>query len=187
MEMHHARLDRVVSLEAAVREQLEHLAVLAEHVSLELCHPIRVGDKTEMLEQNRGDTAVMELVEHRERNFRAIWKGAADVTPDADEALAPVLGHRRSQPDVIVEVELRQTRKIGRRQVALQPHEPKIDRLLAESTKMLVQALLIVRPNRADPDRGTIEHRRVDAIFSRLADHSDDRVYRDSAWNLPRI
>src|SRR5271156_413821 len=140
-----------------------------------------------MLEQNRGDTAVMELVEHGERNFRAIRTGAADVTPDADEALAPVLGHRRSQPDVIVEVKIRQTRKIGRRQVALQPHEPKIDRLLAESAKMLVQALLIVRPNRADSDGGTVEHRRVNAIFPRLTDHNDDRVYRDSAWNLPRI
>ena len=81
---------------------------------------MRVGDKTEMFEQDRGDTAVVELVEHRERDFRAIWIGAADVTPDADEALAPVLSHRRRQPDVIVEVELSQTREILRRQVALQ-------------------------------------------------------------------
>src|SRR5208337_1676243 len=115
-----------------------------------------------------GDTVPLELVEHRERHFRAIRMGAADVTADADEALAPVLGHRRSQPDVIVEVEISETLEIGRRQVALQPHEAKIDRLLAESPKMVVQPLLIIWPNRADPDRRTVEHRRVDAIFSRL-------------------
>src|ERR1700735_173873 len=100
MEMHDARLDRVVTLEAVVREYLEHLAVLAEHVGLELCHPVRVGDEAEMLEQYRGDAVPLKLVEHRERDFRAIWTGAADVTPDADEALAPVLDHSRSQPDV---------------------------------------------------------------------------------------
>ncbi len=62
-------------LEAAVREHLEHLAVLAEHVGLELCDPVRVGDETQMLEQHRGDTAALELVENRERDFRAIWIG----------------------------------------------------------------------------------------------------------------
>src|ERR1700735_2124805 len=185
MEMHDARLDRVVSLEAVVREYLEHLAVLAEDVGLELCHSIRVGDKTEMLEENRCDAMPLELVEHRERDLGTIWTVAANVPPDADETLASVLSHRRRQPDVIVEVELSQTREIVRRQVALQPHESKIDRLLAESAKMLVQPFLIVRPNRPDTDAGAVEHRRVDAIFSRLAYHNDGRVYRDCALKLP--
>ena len=125
--MHDARLDRVLSLEAAVREYLEHLAVLAEHVGLELGDPVGVGDKPEMLEQRRGDTVPLELVEHRERNFRAAWIGANDITADADEALAPILNHRRGQPDMIFEVELGETLQIVGRQVAPNPHEPKIN------------------------------------------------------------
>ena len=160
METHDARIQSAMTLETAVREHLQHLAVLAEHVGLEFRDPVRIGDETQMFEQQRADAAALEPVENRERYLGAMRIGAANVTADADKALASILSQRRGEADVILEIELGQALQILRRQVAPDPHESKIHGLLAESLEMLVQALLIVGPNRADSDRGAVQHRR---------------------------
>jgi hypothetical protein len=70
---------------------------------------------------------------------------------------------------VSFEVELRQVLQIGRRQISPDSHETKINRLPAETFKMLMQALFVVRTNRADADSAAVDHRRIDAIVPRLA------------------
>src|SRR5580700_7497170 len=189
--MHDARVQRSAALEAAVREHLEHLTVLSEYVGLEFRDSVRIGDTAQMLEQQRADAMALELVEDSERDFRAMRIGAANVTADADEALASILSQRRSQSDVTFEIELGQMLQILRRQVAPDSHESKIDRLLAEPLEMLVQAFLIVGTNCADQDRVTIEHRDLDAIVRRVdqhfvISHIGNRVYRAHAHWHPR-
>src|SRR5208282_2040694 len=125
VEMNDARIQRAVHLETAVREYLQHLAVVAEHVGFELRDPVCLSDETQMFEQQRADAAALELVENCERDLCAMRIGAANVTTDADEALAPILGYGRGQAGVILEVELGQTLEIVRRQIALGPHETK--------------------------------------------------------------
>jgi hypothetical protein len=44
--MHDARIERALSLETAVREYLEHLAILAQHVGFEFLDAVRIGDTT---------------------------------------------------------------------------------------------------------------------------------------------
>src|SRR5271156_7032002 len=193
MEMHDARIQRSLGLETAVREHLQHLAVLAEHISLELRYAVRIGDQTQMIEQQGADAVALDLAANRERNRGATRIGAADVAADADEPLAPVLGQGRREPDMIFEVELGEMLQIVGRQVAPNPHESKIDRLLAHAFEMIVQALLIVGANRANPHRGAVEHRRVGEIFTRVDRHvvishrTVSRVYRDFAWDRARV
>ena len=148
-----------------MREHLEHLPVLTEHVGFELRDAVRIGDKTQMFQQQRADTASLEPVENRERDFRASRIGAANITADADKPLATVLSNRRREPDVILEIELGQPLQILRRQIAPDPHESKINRLLAKPPEMLMQPVFIVSPNRPNPHRDAIEHRSLDAIF----------------------
>ena len=112
--MHHARVQSSEALEAAVREYFQHLAVLAEHVGLEFRDSVRVCDEPQMFEQQRPDAAALEAVENRERDFRAMRIGAANITADADEALASILSQRRGQSDVIFEIELGQMLQILR-------------------------------------------------------------------------
>src|ERR1700731_5353086 len=115
--------------------------------------------------------------------------GAANVTPDADEPLASILSQRRRQSDMILEIELGQMLQILRRQVAPDPHESKINRLLAEPLEVLVQTFPIVGTNCADQDRGAVEHRDLDAIVPRVdqrvaTSHTGHRVYRAPAhWH----
>ena len=106
--MHDARSQRSAALEATVREYLEHLAVLAEHVGFKLADSVRIGDETQMLQQQRADAVALELVANGERDLGAMRIGAADVTADADEALAAVLGQGRGQTDVILEIQIGQ-------------------------------------------------------------------------------
>ena len=107
--MYDARIQRAVDLETAVGEYLQHLAVVAEDVGFEFRDPVCISDKTQMLEQQGGDAAALELVENCERDLCATRIGAANVTTDSDEALAPIVGQRRGQTDVILEVELGET------------------------------------------------------------------------------
>ena len=152
-------------------EHLEHLPVLAQHVGLELRDPVRIGDKTQMLEQQRADAAALEPVENRKRDFRTTRIGAANITTDANKPLATVFSNRRSKPDVILEIKLCQPFQIIRRQIAPDPHESKINRLLAKPPEMRMQPLLIVATNRPNPNRATIEHSNVDTIFLRVVNH----------------
>src|SRR5208337_4561206 len=171
MKMYDAGIERPIGLETTVREHLQHRPVLAQHVGLEFRDRVCIGDQTQMFEQQCAYTVALELVQYRERDFRATWVRAANVTADADEALATVLGQRRRQADVIFEVELGQPPEILRRQIAFDPHETKIHGLLAEAREMLVQAILIVRANRTDSDRGAVERHRIDAIIPRVTEY----------------
>ena len=181
--MHDSNIQRAPALEAAVREHLEHLAVLAEHISLEFRDSVRISDQSQMLEQDGADAASLEPVENCKRDFRASRIGAADITADADKALAPALIQCRGQPDVILEIEIGQPLQIVRRQVAPDSHESKIDGLFAEAPEMIMQALLIVGTNRADSNRAAVEHRSLDAVIPRVDQyvaifHIGYRVYR---------
>src|SRR5260370_35766237 len=102
--MHDARIQRALALEAHVREYLEHLPILAEHFGLEFRDSVGYGDESQMFEQQRADAAPLELFENCECDFCAIRLGAANVTTDAEKALAPVLSQRRSETDVILEI-----------------------------------------------------------------------------------
>ena len=104
--MHDARIQRTTAREDTVREYLQHPAVLAEHVSLEFRDPVRIGDETQMFEQQSADAAPLELVEYRQGDFRAMVIGSADVTADADQTFTTVLSLRRYEADVTLEVEL---------------------------------------------------------------------------------
>ena len=112
--MHDAHIQRAPALEAAVREHLEHLAVLAEHISLEFRDSVRIGDQSQMLEQDGADAASLEPVENCKRDFRASRIRAADVSADSDKALTPILIQCRGQPDVILEIEIGQPPQIVR-------------------------------------------------------------------------
>src|ERR1700691_3919904 len=169
--MYDTRIQSAVALETAVREHLEHLAVLAEDVGLEFRDTVRIGDATQMFEQQRADAVALEAIENRKRDLGATGIGASDITADADEALAPVLSQRRGQANVILEIELSQLLQILLRQVAPYPHETKIDGLFAHALEMIVQSLLVVGTNRANPDRGAIERHGVHAIGPRVDQH----------------
>ena len=104
--MHDARVQRALALEAHVRENLEHLAILAEHVGLEFCDAVRIVDTSQMFEQERADAVSLELVANRERDFCAMRIVPANITTDADEALAPVLSQRRGETDMTLEIEV---------------------------------------------------------------------------------
>src|ERR1700688_556491 len=122
-EMHDARVQTAAALETAVREHLEHLAVLAEHIGLEFRDAVRVGDATQMFEQHRADAAALEPIENRERDFCAMLIGTANEAADPDEPLASILSQRGRQSDVILEIELGQMLQILRRQVTPDSHE----------------------------------------------------------------
>src|SRR6266481_7844661 len=124
-----------------------------------------------MFEQYCADATPLEPVENRERNLCATRIFAANVTPDANEPLASFLSQRGNQSDVILEIEIGQTLQILRRQGAPDPHESKIDGLLTKPLEVLVQALLIVRANRANSYRSAVEHRRIDGIILRVDQH----------------
>ena len=104
--MHDARVQGSLALETAVREHLQHLPVFTEHIGLEFRDPICIRDKTQMLEQQRADTASLEPVENCKRDFRTSLIGAANITTHADKPLATVLSNRRGEPNVILEIQL---------------------------------------------------------------------------------
>ena len=60
--MHDARIERAASLETSVREHVQHLAILAENIGFEFLDAVRVRDSTQMLQQDRADTAALGLV-----------------------------------------------------------------------------------------------------------------------------
>ena len=160
-----------MALEAHVREYFEHLAVLTEHVGLEFRYAVRVGDESEMFEQQGADAVSLEFVANRERDFCAMRIVPANITTNADEALAPILSQRRGQSDMTLEIEFSYMLQILRRQVAPDSHESKVDGLLAEASEMIVQTLLIVGMNRSNPHRSAIEHPDINAIFPRVDQH----------------
>jgi acetyl-CoA acetyltransferase len=168
--MHDARLERAMLLKTAVGEDLEHLAVLAEHVGLEFLDTVRVGDASQMLQQICADAAALEAVENGECDLGAGRILSADVAADSDEALAAILRQRRDQADVSFEVELGETLQIIGGQVAPDTHEAKIDRLFAEAVKVLEQALLVIGTNGADLDGAAVEHRCVGAVVARIVE-----------------
>ena len=104
--MHDARVQRAMALEAHVREYFEHLPILAEHVGLEFRDAVRFGDASQMFEQQGADAVSLKFVTNRKRDFRAMRIVPANITTDADEALAPVLSQRRSETDMTLEIEL---------------------------------------------------------------------------------
>ena len=69
--MDDAGVERAVHDEAARREHLEHLVVLAEHVGLELGDAGGARDRRQVLEQQRADAAALVLVGDRERDLGA--------------------------------------------------------------------------------------------------------------------
>ena len=103
--MHDARVQRAMALEAHVREHLEHLPILAEHVGLEFRDSVRFGYASQMFEEQRADAVSLEFVANRERDFCAMRIVPANITTDADEALASILGQRRGQSDMTLEIE----------------------------------------------------------------------------------
>ena len=169
MQMHDARIKRSLPLETAVREYFQHLAILTQHVGFEFLDAIRIRDPTQMMQQDRADTASLELVQNRKRNLSTLRIGAAYVPTNADETLASGVGQRRDQAGVRFEIELRQVLQIGGRQIAPDSHETKINRLPAQTPEMLMQAFLIVRTNRANSDRAAVDHPRVDTVVARVA------------------
>ena len=94
-----------MALEAHVRKHLEHLAILAQYVGLEFRDAVGIGDESEMFEQQGTDAVSLELVENRERDFCAMRIVPANITTDANEALAPILSQRRGETDMTLEIE----------------------------------------------------------------------------------
>src|SRR6266481_639595 len=82
---------------------------------------------------------------------------------DRADALALVFIENR-------ECDFRATR-IFSANVAADSHEAKVDRLLAESAKMLVETILIVGGDGADSDRSAVAQRGVDGVFSGIDAH----------------
>ena len=70
--MHDARVQSAPGLKAAVREHLQHLAILAKYIGLEFLDSVRIGNQAQMFEQQRADAAALEAVEDRECDFRAM-------------------------------------------------------------------------------------------------------------------
>jgi len=103
--MHDARVQGAAALETAVREHLEHLAILAEHVGLEFRDPVCFGDTSQMFEQQRADAVSLEFVANRERDFCVMRIVPANITTNADEALARIFSQRRGEADMTLEIE----------------------------------------------------------------------------------
>src|SRR5262249_40321745 len=117
--------------EAALRKDLEHAIVLAEHVRLELGDAGSVGDQRQMLQQHGADAAALMRVRDREGDlgtFRRVRRH--DVASHADDVLGAALQQRRDQADVRVEVQLGEARQLLVREAPLQPEEAEIHRPL---------------------------------------------------------
>ena len=92
MQMHDARIERSPSLETSMREYVEHLPILAQHIGFEFLDAVRIRNPTQMLQQNRPDTAALELVQNRKRNLSMLRIGAAYVPAHTDDPLALAFG-----------------------------------------------------------------------------------------------
>src|SRR5260370_590432 len=66
---------------------------------------------------------------------------------------------------------LGQPLQILRRQMGPDPHESKINRLLAKPLEMIMQPLLIVTTNRPNPYCAAVKHPDIDTIFLRVDQH----------------
>ena len=92
MQMHDARIERSASLETSVREYVEHLPILAQHVGFKLLDAVSIRNATQMLQQDRGDAVSLELVQNRKRNLSTLRIGAANITAHTDDPLVLAFG-----------------------------------------------------------------------------------------------
>src|SRR5271156_3793212 len=99
-----------------MREHFQHLPIVGMHARFELDDPARASDDREMLQQQRADPAPLVIVEYRECYFRSMRIFQAQVSADADKALASILGDRRREADLIAEIEFGEALQILRRQ-----------------------------------------------------------------------
>ncbi len=118
---------RRVTREAAVREHLQHLVVLAEHVGLELRDAAAARDRSQVLEQHRADAPALVRVGDRERDLGAPRPASVrrDVAADADDALLAPLAQRRDQRHAAHEVELGEVSSSASRQPRFAPKNRK--------------------------------------------------------------
>ena len=103
--MHDAGVEAMTNFETAMREYFEHLAVVAEHGGFELGDAALARDECEMFQQDRADTVSLVSIQYRECDLGPMQIFSAQVAADADEAFASILGERRCETDVIVEIE----------------------------------------------------------------------------------
>jgi hypothetical protein len=125
-----AGLERLFDLEAARREQLQHPVVLAEDVGLEPRDPVRSGDGSKVLQEERPDAAALEGVGDDESDLRAIAFAAGrierSVAADADDLLLAIPTHRGHEGDVSLEVEIRETIQVLVAELCRRAEEAKI-------------------------------------------------------------
>ena len=110
-DMNDAILVGAVMLEAALAEDIKHVTIRRHHLGGKFLDAAGVRDTPQMLEQQRRDAAALVFVEHRERDLGAGAILQAIVAAHPDEALLAILGKRRGQTDLVVEIELGEARE----------------------------------------------------------------------------
>ena len=151
-----AALDLALDLEADVREDDEHVAVLGEHVGDEARDPELAGAERELLEQARADAAALLLVGHGERDLGRGRVAQARVARERDDALGLAVAGERADEGAALDqsgVEVRLDEAVVDR---LQAVEAQVEAAVGEAREEVDEA----RPRRRRAERAGAACRR---------------------------
>ena len=97
-----ARVEAAVHGPTGLGEHREHAAVVAERLGGETLDPVRLGDRRQVLEQQRGDAfSVLAIVDH-ERHFGVVAVVPSLVAGPGDELAALLDDERRAIDEIDV-------------------------------------------------------------------------------------
>src|SRR5439155_6709991 len=136
-------------LEPAGREELEHPAIVPEHVGLEGSDAVAQGDPREVLQEQGAHPLSLVRVRDRHRELgpgAAVWRVplAAHVASDAQELLRGTAAAHRGEANVTVEIQLGEVAKLFLREHRFCAEEAVVDRLGALAAVQAEQALPVV-------------------------------------------
>src|SRR5262249_4925709 len=134
----------VVSSKAAVGEHFKHLMVVAHHERGEFFDPLLPRDLRQMVQEQSPDATTLEFIKHREGYLCRPRIDASQVAPYSDKAFRALRLHRRSQADMIDEVQFRQPTQVRLLERALVAEKTIVDRTFAQTTKVLDEQRLVL-------------------------------------------
>jgi hypothetical protein len=148
--VHYPGLIRLMLLEPTVRENIEHLLVAAHDVSFESGDSFSPRDSGQMLQEQCTDAVTLMRVEHGQRNLSRGSRVSPDIPAHADESFVFPGAHRRSESDMVGEIQFGEAAEIGIAQGSLIAEKSEVHRARTQSLKVAQQTFLVIRPDRAD-------------------------------------
>ena len=149
-------------VKATAFEDREHRIVLTQYIRLESNEALAAGERRQMGEEARSDSASLIVLFDDERKLgRAfgVRRFARDVAPRSDDRLAARRFGRHDQRHFVHEVDVDRAIELGVGEIAAEAEEPGVDGVLLQQPERLQKKVAVCGPDRADGHvRAILQH-----------------------------